>query len=116
MLMAGQKESMSVLFEGVIKDNGPNYVGHGTSYVNRRGFKYAEKFSRPEAANIMRLFANQLSNTPLLKRNVLPYTFNIGQTARHIIDKRYFEKFYWLYPLINIQSEILLNKQRGTAS
>ncbi|VEG91180.1 RtcB family protein [Legionella spiritensis] len=96
-LMAGHKESVSYLFQGLKT----NYIGHGTSYAVDIKFNYEESLPYELKYDLSSIMAN----TTLNSNNILPYNYNIEQQRKHL--EGMYSTCTTLYPVFNYQGRYL---------
>jgi hypothetical protein len=92
-LMAGHKESVSFLFQGVNAD----FLGHGTSYSIDSKINYDDLLPHSLKYDL----SSVIANTKLNSDSVLPYNYNIH--IQKEFYKRRYSKCTTLFPVMNYQ-------------
>ncbi len=111
MLIAGQRETISYLVESTSSAQSEiNMIPHGTSYQILEDYPYSKHFSDDEIEYYLSLAKKALYNTQPKFEESIPFTFNLIRGANFFIDNKLIRKLDVLEPIINIQSDSLIDR------
>jgi hypothetical protein len=113
-LLAGHRETISALVTGTQQTKDfYNLVSHGTSWnIFDDADFYLTAFSKEQQSKYLSLVNRAFFNTQPDSRLCLPYTYNLLSTVEYLSKIGLLELICILSPIINIQGEKQIQKQR----